>query len=155
MEAGHKAGGVEGAPKIRGGWILALLVVSAVAGVMGVFWLRKNSPILQVERRYQSVVALAQAKGLEPTLLMAVCVSEKAFAGDAARPDERLATELAAALSSAGAPPSDPAKKKRWMHKVLQNLLGSYEAASFAYDLEERHRERWRSLIAGRTGEGG
>ncbi len=174
-EAGRQA------PRIPALWVFALLTVSAVAGVMGIFWLKKVSPILQVERRYADVVALAKAKGLEPTLLMAVCVTEKAFAEEKARSDAELAARLVDLLAvmpkpaapklaapksaipkqpqSSKAPglkgPVGPSPEQRaWMHQVLQKLLGSYEAASFAYDLEERHRARWQTLIAEQQGKG-
>jgi hypothetical protein len=157
------------APRIPALWVFALLTVSAVVGLMGVFWLKKASPILQVERRFPSVVAIAQSKGVEPTLLMAVCVTEKAFAKEKARSDGELATQLAKRLALApklledsrknkGESPSKPGEtspeKKEWMHQILQKLLGSYEAASFAYDLEERHRKRWNTLVWGRAGKG-
>ncbi len=168
-------------PRIPALWVFALLAVSAVAGVMGIFWLKKVSPILQVERRHESIVALAKAKGLEPTTLMAVCVTEKAFAGEKARPDADLAERLVELLAASPKPKSKPRSPKRpkgakgkqnaqgagerkpigpspeqraWKHKVLQELLGSHEAASFAYDLEERHRVRWRALIAEQRGKG-
>jgi len=163
------------AQRVSSSWIFALLAVSAVAGVLGVFWLKKVSPILQVERRYESVVDLAKAKGVDPTLLMAVCVTERAFSGEKAREDAVLAKELSRLLALTPKPvdekkkprvassthdstsmkPEGPSPEQRaWMHQVLQQLLGSYEAASFAYDLKERHRVRWGNLISGSSKKG-
>lgn len=119
------------------GW-LAVVSTCVVAGVA--LWTRGTSCQLAVERRLGSIARLARQNGLPLAPLVAVLIAEAHR--HPTRPDETVATQLAAALGRHGGETA----------VAVRSLFADSVEAAMTLDLLERHRERWRRLYVASNG---